>query len=64
MHVNKHSLLLVLRPGLKPGEDEHQQSAMRTRKGWEPLWSIWVLLCRAGSYSDSPATSTDSVQRV
>lgn len=35
VHVNKYSLLLVLRPGLKPGEDEHQQSAMWTRKGWE-----------------------------
>lgn len=54
MHVNKYSPLLVLRPGLKPGEDEHQQSAMRTGEGMggvEPRRFVWALLCRAGSRS-------------
>lgn len=31
----KHNPLLVLHPGLKPGENEHQQSALWNRKGWE-----------------------------
>lgn len=58
VHVNNP--LLILRPGLEPGEDEHQQSAPWSRTGWEQSEG------RAGSYLCHPAgtPATRHIHRI